>query len=183
MKKIFCFFCAMFLCYGFLGIATASLIPLGNGTIKDDTNNLLWHQDLTDFTPNMNYDAQVSEILSVCGPDWHMALQSEMTALFNSYDYDDIDGIFTPTFALANGYTEYIGRFDSVSAPNEHYYGGFYVNSDGSGYEHTGTSLPDSSSSAYIGAWAVKTVPIPGAVWLLGSGLIGIVRIRRKHKK
>jgi len=27
------------------------------------------------------------------------------------------------------------------------------------------------------------TVPIPGAVWLLGSGLIGIVGIRRKFKK
>ena len=26
-------------------------------------------------------------------------------------------------------------------------------------------------------------VPIPGAVWLLGPGLIGIVGIRRKFKK
>jgi hypothetical protein len=27
------------------------------------------------------------------------------------------------------------------------------------------------------------TVPIPGAVWLLGSGIIGLVFIRRKFKK
>ena len=29
----------------------------------------------------------------------------------------------------------------------------------------------------------VSSIPIPGAVWLLGSGLIGIVGIRRKYKK
>jgi hypothetical protein len=29
----------------------------------------------------------------------------------------------------------------------------------------------------------IATVPIPGAIWLLGSGLIGIVGIRRKLKK
>jgi hypothetical protein len=29
----------------------------------------------------------------------------------------------------------------------------------------------------------ITTVPIPGSVWLLGSGLIGIVGIRRKFKK
>ena len=35
----------------------------------------------------------------------------------------------------------------------------------------------------YGGSWAsFQVVPIPGAVWLLGSGLIGIVGIRRKIK-
>lgn len=29
----------------------------------------------------------------------------------------------------------------------------------------------------------VSTVPIPGAVWLLGSGLIGLVGFRKKLKK
>jgi hypothetical protein len=35
-------------------------------------------------------------------------------------------------------------------------------------------------------AWAVRdgdVVPIPGALWLLGSGFIGIVGIRKKFKK
>ncbi len=31
--------------------------------------------------------------------------------------------------------------------------------------------------------WELHTVPIPGAVWLLGSGLLGLVGIRRKLKK
>ena len=36
-----------------------------------------------------------------------------------------------------------------------------------------------------LGAWVVSNnpVPIPGAVWLFGSGLIGLVGIKRKFKK
>jgi len=33
------------------------------------------------------------------------------------------------------------------------------------------------------GAWVTSNAPLPGAVWLLGSGLIGIVGIRRKIKQ
>lgn len=33
------------------------------------------------------------------------------------------------------------------------------------------------------GLWNKTIIPIPGAVWLLGSGLIGIVGVRRKFKK
>ena len=32
-------------------------------------------------------------------------------------------------------------------------------------------------------AFELMTVPIPGAVWLLGSGLIGLVAVRRRFKK
>ena len=42
-------------------------------------------------------------------------------------------------------------------------------------------ALGDSSASARV--IVADAVPIPGAVWLLGSGLIGIVGIKRKFKK
>jgi len=42
-------------------------------------------------------------------------------------------------------------------------------------YGATGTALHD---GAYVGA----AVPIPGAVWLLGSGLMGMVAIRKKKR-
>jgi hypothetical protein len=38
--------------------------------------------------------------------------------------------------------------------------------------------------SAVVSAQSeVATVPVPGAVWLLGSGLIGLYGIRRKSSK
>ena len=43
------------------------------------------------------------------------------------------------------------------------------------------TRLGDSSASARV--IVADAVPIPGAVWLLGSGLIGIFGIKRKFKR
>jgi len=42
---------------------------------------------------------------------------------------------------------------------------------------------PNSSPFDTNWTYTAEVVPIPGAVWLLGSGLIGIVGIRRKFKK
>jgi len=39
---------------------------------------------------------------------------------------------------------------------------------------------PDGNYEAWVAN--INPIPIPGAVWLLGSGLIGIVGIRRKFK-
>jgi hypothetical protein len=43
--------------------------------------------------------------------------------------------------------------------------------------------LDDYVVSAVTPLTELQSVPIPGAIWLLGSGLIGIVGIRRKLKK
>jgi hypothetical protein len=43
------------------------------------------------------------------------------------------------------------------------------------------TSLsPPPTDSEFIGG---NLVPIPGAVWLLGSGLLGLIGFRRKFQK
>jgi len=42
---------------------------------------------------------------------------------------------------------------------------------------------PDGFEEGWIAEIDPTPVPIPGAVWLLGSGLIGMVGIRRKFKK
>jgi hypothetical protein len=39
------------------------------------------------------------------------------------------------------------------------------------------------STESKVGSWEYTVVPIPGAAWLLGSGLIGLVGLRRKLKK
>jgi hypothetical protein len=49
-----------------------------------------------------------------------------------------------------------------------------------------GLSYRTFSDGENVGAWVVHNeptlIPIPGAVWLLGSGLIGLFGLRRKFK-
>jgi hypothetical protein len=42
------------------------------------------------------------------------------------------------------------------------------------------TPLPNCGSCVYEGDWVVAPVPIPSAVWLFGSGLLGLIGIARK---
>ena len=49
--------------------------------------------------------------------------------------------------------------------------------------ESLGIRLTSAGGSTYFDDVRLDAVPIPGAVWLLGSGLIGLVAVRRKFKK
>lgn len=54
---------------------------------------------------------------------------------------------------------------------------------EGFGEDPTGIAIADFSNSAtfsFTGGIAVAPVPVPAAVWLLGSALIGLVGIRRR---
>ena len=62
------------------------------------------------------------------------------------------------------------------------------VNADGSGVDidgdgTLGTVIADGPFSAPMGfaGVAVSEVPVPAAVWLLGSGLLGLVGVARRH--
>jgi len=50
-------------------------------------------------------------------------------------------------------------------------------------YNYNGVGWQSSLSTNFAARVQANAVPIPAAVWLLGSGLIGIVGVRRKFKK
>jgi hypothetical protein len=50
----------------------------------------------------------------------------------------------------------------------------------GNGYENTLASWTFSSQSASSYSMSITAVPVPAAVWLFGSGLIGLVGLARK---
>ena len=55
----------------------------------------------------------------------------------------------------------------------------------GQGYSATGSTIPLNSNSPdrlVYASWTVNPVPLPAAVWLFGSGLIGLVGLARRKK-
>lgn len=50
----------------------------------------------------------------------------------------------------------------------------FYIDTDG--------AVRSFETDTRLGRWSAAPTPIPGAVWLLGSGLVGLVGLRRKAR-
>ena len=184
MKKVFVLLCAISLCFGLSGIANAALVDQLNGTILDTTNKLLWWQDLTDFTW-MTYDEQITEIGKL-GVEWHMASEDEMSALFDTYDFDAVRAVFEPTYYGPT--IEFIGRYNlEVEYKDDYHYVCQYFKNTIYGYVNNNMYIDtywDDTTPPFAGAWVVANpVPIPPAFWLLGSGLLGIVGVRRRFKR
>ncbi|PQP33026.1 hypothetical protein C6A36_01360 [Desulfobacteraceae bacterium SEEP-SAG10] len=115
---------------------------------------------------------------------------------FFGVDYRDGDGLVAPGMTTVNktGKIEFvslgasdIGRLLDVSFDLYTYTNGYgpYIHDGSTGQSGTVSLEADFYNSLHLtgveGGLAI--VPIPGAVWLLGSGLIGIVGVRRKFKK
>jgi hypothetical protein len=72
------------------------------------------------------------------------------------------------SFTLTNASPEWSDSLYSILTGN------------GSGWYAAAHVVPEGSSTT---GYAANAVPIPAAVWLLGSGLIGLVGLRRRFKK
>lgn len=185
MRKLL--FMAVFLLIA--GPASASLIDQGDGTVWDNTAGLLWYQDLTDFV-DQTYGEQIASIGALSGDGWRMATDSDIDLLLDN-SYQEIDASFTNTRYSSGGsyeYYYYYGRYDKVPDGYVNMHSMMLVRWDtvsATGIDNLSNYL-DSSSNDRTGAWVVKdfsAVPTPAAIWLLGSGLLGLVGVRKKLKK
>lgn len=146
--------------------------------IKDTDNNLLW----LDYTPLLN-EWPYQDI-------WAGALQiqintgSDELELWDNWRLPEIDeydqGIVTSDLFLEVLTSWYwsktlYGTLASEGNPPEPFY--YYFNFE------TGTDGNEGYLRQPLYALAVTPVPVPAAFWLLGSGLIGLVGLRRELRK
>jgi hypothetical protein len=179
----------------------AALISVTTDVVYDDVDKRWWVNDLRLFE-EMTYQGQKDYIdgtintltkYNFVNTNWHMATLSEMEGLWNNTDvqigaiFQNTDSYVMPIPGTPTLY-EWSGRYDQTTtahpggAAHEGYY--IWVNNVELVWSHMKTIPLDTHSDGTLGAWVTTSnVPIPPAFLLLGSGLIGIVGIRKKFKK
>jgi hypothetical protein len=177
------------------GTAQASLFDRGNGLIYDDVKDITW-------TANANINGLMTWTQAVAWADnlvlggysdWRLPTTipaiagnnqtgSEMGELF----YNELGGTAEKSIVLDHSNSANYDLFSNVQ---------HYIYWSGSEYLHDatkawnfGTDVGDQDKDAkgtLFYAWAVRpgdvsAVPVPGAVWLFGSGLLGLLGFKRR---
>ena len=188
------------------GMANAALTAIGTANYLGSDYNLIWDNDNNghsivwlDYANWGDWQTQM---------DWAADLGSQLTVTLKSGYASDIDWTtdwrLPVTYNYVTGYNQtgsemghlyyeesiadyFINIVDTHgetwywSGTNESVYGAWHFNLAGDGRQdcHGGISIPLNGLAVHSGN--ITTVPIPGALWLLGSGLIGLISL--KHDK
>lgn len=183
------------------GQANATLFDQGN-VIYDDVADRYWVKDLTLFSLQ-TYAQQQQTIAGLnASPDyqssswgtWHMADAAEIDTL-NSY-FLQIPYFFAQTDTsgpyFAPGSRHWWGTYDETAPyfePDIWYKVKHLTFNEDLSVVYSGgleNYIEDDATLAHgvvTGAWvtaSASSVPVPAAVWLLGSGLIGLFGLSRK---
>jgi hypothetical protein len=107
---------------------------------------------------------------------WHMATDPDFLQLINSYSSSAVWAAFNPN----NNSTYVWGLLNSEWTDGWYLIGA--IGNTGANDQHS--IYEYGLQPGNLGAWAITNdaipTPIPAAVWLLGSGLIGIFGLRRR---
>ena len=182
----------------------AALIDNG-GYTTDDVNNLDW-LDLS-YTSETSYSNAESYVNDVLGGGWQYATVPQMEQMWfqafgsivmrpdtplsttaYSVEVDNFISLFGNTQTVAATYTQSIGLYEAnghlritgVKSPNEATLNDSLWSPD---FYYEYDSLRNSVDEG-TGTYLVRTtvVPVPAAVWLFGSGLIGLIGVARRKK-
>jgi hypothetical protein len=181
-------------------LVSADLSIVGDGLITRDTNSGMEWLDLTE-SQNYSYN-YVSSQFGIGGQfeGWRYATSSEVDTLLDNaggtgpYDGDSTvnNGIGEPLLELwgkmytstNNSWSEFI--IADVYGVNQHWYGQVWDRGSTVDFiDIMQAAVGDSTIYSRRGSALIRetsVVPVPAAVWLFGSGLLGLVGVAR-HKQ
>jgi hypothetical protein len=133
-----------------------------NATVTTDTNNNATAISGTMVGPN-NYVGQITGLIPFSSPSYHN-LWIWNNRFAAATPHVDWYGLLWTTAdgTIANYFFDAGHHILSVANPSQNNYNN-WINGD-------------------TGVHSVSTVPLPGAVWLLGSGLMGLAQLSRRRK-
>ncbi len=204
-KKMMRIMLGVSLCLMIFSVANVSFAALINkgDMFYDDQSGLYWYDPIY-FLHNLSNSSSRSvreasvqllfddvEAFLVTNVNWRWATDPEVQMLYDgSLGIANLEQIIgTHTGVADRGSFVWMGM---CQLHNDHNLAsGLGANADNTFLEYTVTVGPPLYNAplyypeySTVGAWIVSTsVPIPSAVWLLGSGLLGLVGLRRKFRK
>ena len=201
MKKLIVAIALSLSCSAHAAVVSVDWKTAGDGLITRDTVTGLEWLDLTE-TNGMTFD-EVSVLLNGPLVGWRYASTAETIGLWLNFNTDlnadhvvDAPGI-DPNIALAASYLgNIVNEFETerqldgvlgitagVPAEYRHTHMGAYTDIDTTFYQDERYSWSDDLSRLHTGSYLVRVdaIPVPAAVWLFGSGLLGLIGVARRR--